>query len=92
MSSMVNNTNNNTSLMSTGSKTISIKPSTTKNSTMITKPNVKTTSVSMVGGGIPKPQTVAKNYVSATPKSKISISATLKNKTINSKSPMRQGT
>lgn len=78
--------------MSNGSKNVTNKPSTTKNSSMLTKPSVKTTSVSMVGGGIPKPQTVAKNYVSATPKSKISISATIKNKTINSKSPMRQGT
>lgn len=42
-----------------------------------------------MGGGIPKPQTVVKNYVSATPKSKISISAALKNKALASKSPLR---
>ena len=88
---MVNNNHaNNTSMLSNGSKTMTLKPSTMKNSNISTKPvSIKTTSVSMVGGGIPKPQTVAKNYVSATPKSKISISTTLKNKTIMSKSPMR---
>lgn len=57
MNSMVNNTNTNTSLISNGHKTITIKPPSTKTSTTLTtKPNsVKTTSVSMVGGGIPKP-------------------------------------
>lgn len=80
-------------MISNGNKNSTIKPPQNKGNQGIMNPKatgVKTTSVSIVGGGIPKPQSVVKNYVSATPKSKISISASLKNKTIVSKSPLRQ--
>mmetsp|Transcript_32319 Transcript_32319/g.31618 ORF Transcript_32319/g.31618 Transcript_32319/m.31618 type:complete len:105 (-) Transcript_32319:476-790(-) len=56
------------------------------------KSNVKTISISIGNSQIPKPQTAVtaqKKYISATPKSKISMSTTIKNKTIN-KTQMKQ--
>lgn len=59
LSSMVGN-NNNSSMISNGTKNSTIKPTQNKGPQGIMNPKttasgVKTTSVSIVGGGIPKP-------------------------------------
>lgn len=60
-------------------------PSTKQNG----KNGVKPTSISITGGGIPKPSTaITKQYVSSTPKQKMSLTTNLRGK-LHYKSPAR---